>query len=73
MIARQNLIAQQHSADLTRQLKGGGFVGGLDLANAEAQVASTESQIPLLEASQQQAIYRLSVLLGLQPAALLAW
>jgi NodT family efflux transporter outer membrane factor (OMF) lipoprotein len=72
VIAKQNLDAQLHSADLTRQLKGGGFVGGLDLANAEAQVASTQSAIPLLEASQQQAIYRLSVLLGMQPAALLA-
>ena len=69
-IARQNLQSQQQSAELTRRLQGGGFVGGLDLANAEAQVATTQSQIPLLEASAMQSIYNLSVLLGLEPGTL---
>ena len=70
VIARQNLAAQKHSANLTRQRFQGGFVGGLDVANAEAQVATTAGQIPLLEASARQAIYSLSVLLGRDPAAL---
>ncbi len=35
-----------------------------------AQVASTSSQIPLIETAAQQAIYNLSVLLALEPAAL---
>jgi multidrug efflux system outer membrane protein len=71
-IALRNLKAQQHSADLTRQRFEGGFVSGLDVANAEAQVASTAAQIPTLEQSARQATYSLSVLLGLEPGALLA-
>ncbi len=70
-IARRNLKAQQHSAELTRKRFEGGFVGGLDVANAEAQVATTAAEIPLLEASARQSIYSLSVLLGLAPAALM--
>jgi multidrug efflux system outer membrane protein len=70
-IARRNLKAQQHSADLTRQRFKGGFVGGLDVANADAQVATTAAEIPLLEAAARQSIYSLSVLSGLEPAALM--
>jgi multidrug efflux system outer membrane protein len=69
-IARQNLEAQKHSAKLTRQRFEGGFASGLDVANAEAQVATTAAVIPLLEASARQAIYSLSFLLGRAPAAL---
>jgi len=70
-VARQNLKAQQHSAELTRQRFQAGFVSRLDVANADAQVATTSAQIPLLEASSRQAIYNLSVLLGHEPAALM--
>ncbi len=70
-IARRNLKAQEHSADLTRQRFEGGLVSGLDVANAEAQVATTAAQIPQLEQSAQQAIYSLSLLLGREPGALL--
>ncbi len=70
VITRKNLAAQRHSAQLTRQRFEGGFVSGLDVANAEAQSATTAAQIPLLESSAQQAIYSLSVLLGEPPAAL---
>jgi len=69
-IGRRNLETQKHSAALTRQRFEAGFVGALDVANADAQVATTASQIPLLEASARQTIYSLSVLLGKDPAAL---
>ena len=69
-IARNNLKAQQHTAELTRQRFRGGFVSALDVANADALVATTASQIPLLESAARQAIYSLSVLLGHEPAAL---
>lgn len=69
-IARENLTTQQHSAELVRTRFRTGFVGALDVANAEAQVATTASQIATLEASARQAIYNLSVLLGQEPAAL---
>ncbi len=71
VIVQNNLKAQQHTAELTRQRFGSGLVGALDVANADAQVASTASQIPLLESSARQAIYNLSVLLGREPSALL--
>jgi|WetSurMetagenome_2_1015567.scaffolds.fasta_scaffold20087_2 outer membrane protein, multidrug efflux system len=70
LIARENLAAQKHTAEITRKRYEAGFVGGLDAANAIALVATTESQIPLLESSAQAAIYNLGVLLGLPPAAL---
>ncbi len=70
-IAQKNLEAQRETADITRKRFGVGFASGLDTANADAQVATTQSQIPPLEASVQQAIYALSVLLGREPAALL--
>ena len=69
-IARKNLEAQKHSAKLTRQRFEAGLASGLDVANAEAQVATTAALIPLLEASARQTIYSLSVLLGREPAAL---
>jgi len=71
VIARNNLEAQQETAELTHKKFQGGLTGTLDVANADAQVATTASQIPQLEAAAQQAIYNLSVLLGLEPTALL--
>jgi len=71
-IARRNLKAQQHFADLTRQRFEAGLVSELDTASADAQVATTAAQIPVLESSVRQTIYSLSVLLGAEPAALLA-
>jgi len=69
-IARKNLAAQKKTADITHRRFEAGFVSRLDVANADAQVATTEAQIPLLEASARSAIYSLGVLLGRQPAAL---
>jgi multidrug efflux system outer membrane protein len=71
VIAQNNLKAQQHTAELTRQRFGSGLVGSLDVANADAQVGTTASQIPAMETSAQQAIYNLSVLLGREPTSLL--
>jgi multidrug efflux system outer membrane protein len=70
VIAKNNLEAQQRTAALTRQRFSSGLVGALDVANADAQVGNTSSQIPALETSAQQTIYSLSVLLGSEPAAL---
>jgi NodT family efflux transporter outer membrane factor (OMF) lipoprotein len=70
-IAQNNLKAQQQSADVVHKRYEGGFVSALDVANADAQVATMLSQIPVLETSAQQAIYNISVLLGQEPAFLL--
>jgi NodT family efflux transporter outer membrane factor (OMF) lipoprotein len=69
-IAEDNLKSEQRTAGLTRQRLGAGFVSALDVANADAQVATTESAIPVLETSARQSIYALSVLLARPPADL---
>ena len=70
-VARKNLAAQEHTANLVRQRFQAGFVSRLDLSNAEAQRATTAAQIPLLEATARQSMHSLSVLLGREPGALL--
>ncbi len=69
-IARKNLEAQKKTARITHRRFEAGFVSRLDVANADAQVATTAAQIPLLESSARAAIYSLGVLLGRPPAAL---
>jgi len=71
IIAQNNLKSQQQNANVVRKRFEGGFISALDVANADAQVATTLSQIPLLETSAQQAIYNIGVLLGQEPASLL--
>ncbi|MEA2736273.1 MAG: outer membrane protein multidrug efflux system, partial [Humisphaera sp.] len=56
-IARQNLAAQEDTARLVRRRQEGGFIRRLDVANTDAQVASTRSQIPRLEQAERQTIY----------------
>ena len=69
-IARNNLKAQEQSAELVRKLFKGGLSSKLDLLNAEAQVATTRSQIPNLESTERQFLSALSLLLGQSPNAL---
>ncbi len=69
-VARKNLLAQEQNADVTHQKFAGGLIGELDVANADAQVATTASVIPALEALVQQTIYTLSILVAQPPGAL---
>jgi NodT family efflux transporter outer membrane factor (OMF) lipoprotein len=71
VIAQNNLEAQKHTADITRKLFNVGFDSALDVAEADSNVATTESQIPVFETAAQQSIYALSVLLARLPAELL--
>lgn len=71
-IARRNLAAQTQSAELIRRRFAVGFVSKLDVSRAEALAATTASQIPLLESAARQTIYSISILLGTEPAALMA-
>ncbi|MGD0232145.1 MAG: efflux transporter outer membrane subunit [Syntrophorhabdales bacterium] len=72
VVAQNNLKAQEHTADITRRLDKVGFDSALDVAEAEGNVATTESQIPVLETEARQSIYALSVLLARPPADLVA-
>jgi NodT family efflux transporter outer membrane factor (OMF) lipoprotein len=69
-ISLQNLEAQGRTADVTRRRHTGGFASALDVADAEAQMATTRSTIPQLEAAARQALFALGVLLGQAPASL---
>ncbi len=70
-VAQKNLKSMQDTALTTRQKAKAGFVCALDIANADANVAMTEAQIPVFETSAKQSIYALSVLLARPPADLL--
>ncbi len=70
VIAKKNLAAQQKTAEITHKRFDAGFISRLDVANADAQVATTAAQVPVLESSAQAAIYSLGVLLGKEPAFL---
>jgi len=70
-IAQKNLQAQRRTADIIRRQFKAGFASALDLANAEATVASTEAQIPVFETAERQGIHALGVLLGRYPGELL--
>ncbi|WP_455813225.1 efflux transporter outer membrane subunit [Pseudomonas graminis] len=68
--ARQNLAVANHSLKLTTIRMADGVATQLDVAQAQAQVASVESTLPLLEQQQAHLINALSYLLGEQPGAL---
>jgi NodT family efflux transporter outer membrane factor (OMF) lipoprotein len=70
-IAQDNVKAQQVTLDLTRAKFNAGLSNDVDVARSEAQVAATQSQIPQLQQQADQAIHRLSVLIGKEPQALL--
>jgi outer membrane protein, multidrug efflux system len=71
-ITRRNVEGQQQTAEVTRERFKLGLTTYLDVAQAEAQKASTESNLPTIEASIKQFIHRLGILLGKEPNALKA-
>jgi multidrug efflux system outer membrane protein len=70
-IGEENLAAQQRTLQATLENKAIGRGTGLDVANSEAQVASTNASVASFQNLVQQQIYAISVLLGEEPAALL--
>ncbi len=70
-IAQANIVAQERSAELTRQ-RFPAFASKLDVVNAEAQVATTRAALPVLESAARRTMFALGVLLAREPAALTA-
>ena len=70
-IAEENLKAQQHTSRLTHQRVSAGLASSLGSANADVQVATTSSVIPVLDTTVRQSIYAISVLLAKNPGDLL--
>lgn len=69
-IARRNVQAQERTLALTESRQKQGIASELDVVRARAQVATTESSIPLLETAAQRAIRRLGLLTGREPMTL---
>lgn len=70
-IIEKNLTLQQRTLDLTKEQLRVGTGTELEVVRAEGQVRATEARLPNLNAEIAAATYRLSVLTGQQPAALL--
>jgi len=70
-VTHDNIQAQQQSVALTDARFQSGLTSALDVAQAEAQLATTQSQVPTLESAARQSIHRLGVLLGQPPETLL--
>ncbi len=69
-IAERNVASQRASREIVRKRREAGMAPGLELAQADANVASTEATLPQLRAQLRLATNRLSVLLGEHPGAL---
>jgi len=69
-VTRRTLESLRSSLRVTEaQVQTGRGLEG-DLASAQANVATTESQLPAFETTRRQAAYRVAVLAGLRPAEL---
>jgi NodT family efflux transporter outer membrane factor (OMF) lipoprotein len=70
VIAQENLETQREVLEITQLRLEKGLASELDLARARAVLATTRSQVPLLEAALKESSHRLSVLLGQPPGSL---
>ncbi len=71
-ITRNNADTAASSLKLTQDRATGGLTTDLDVANAAAQLASTQSQIPTLETQLAQLTNAIALLLGEPPRSLQA-
>ncbi len=69
-VQRENVASARGVLDLTQRLQRNGLATELDVANQRAQLTNFEAQLPQYERQAQQAMNRLSVLLGQPPGAL---
>jgi multidrug efflux system outer membrane protein len=69
-VAEQNVASRQDTLKITQVRNMAGLVSDLDVANAAASVADTQSSIPTLRSNISQEIHAIAVLLGENPAAL---
>jgi len=71
-VARDNVANQESASELTQQLLTAGRGTQLDVDRSIALLESTRASIPPLVAAESSAIYRLGVLVGSEPQALVA-
>lgn len=66
---QRNIALQKETLSLTQVKFNADLVSELDVRQAETNLATTQSELPLLEAGLSVAIYRMGVLIGREPAA----
>ena len=66
-VARHSLELQQRSRDIAERMRAGGRGTPIEVARADAQVASLRATLPPLESRRQAAAYELAALLGRTP------
>ncbi len=71
LVTLKNIQSQQAALDLTKKRFDAGLTTELDVQQAATQLATTRSALPTLEAGARRAIFRLSLLVGREPAALM--
>jgi multidrug efflux system outer membrane protein len=71
-ITREEIETERDTLSLTQAKYQAGTGTGLDVVRAQAQLANTEAQLPPLETALRQNMFRLSVLSGRDPAALVS-
>lgn len=71
-LTESNLKSQKDTLELTRSRFNAGLTSDLDVAQAQANAATTASQIPTLEIQIKQTIHAISLLLGQEPMELAA-
>jgi len=69
-ITNNNIEAQAGTVDITKARFDAGLTSELDVVRAQALLASTQSQVPLLDTQIAASMHRLAVLLGEAPGAL---
>ncbi len=70
-VAGDNIRAQEQILALTRDRFAKGLTGELDVQEADALLAATRAQTPVYESGFADAVYRMGLLLGQPPGALL--
>jgi NodT family efflux transporter outer membrane factor (OMF) lipoprotein len=71
-IIKANVVSQQDTLDIQKTKLKAGITTDLTVAQSEALVQTTSSQIPTLQAQIKQAMHRIAVLLGQAPASLMS-
>jgi multidrug efflux system outer membrane protein len=69
-LAESNLEVQRETLQLTQDRFDAGLVSGLDIAQAEANLATTRALIPSLQNLEERSLNRLAVLTGRHPGTL---
>lgn len=71
-IARRNVALQERTLELIKIRRRSGLASDLEIAQVSRLVETTRANVPALEQLIARSIFRLSVLLGREPSALLA-